>query len=371
MKRCYLLRLFVVMLLCTSLWMACAQGAPLKQEETLVVFGDHLVLQADEETVTRIRVQKRGETRSNASLQWEEGQMSAILPDDFRNGERLLDADGTMNGIFELFVELENESNEERKKQDYVIEFRPCITEEDQLLMYFWAEDAFVQSERLKNDTFYISLAHVTHITLQVLDQEGQTVPAYAPQVTLRIGNVKITADESGRYWMTEELRKLEQFQLSYEVEGQEPAPTPTEEVTATPVPTPTEEVTATPVPTPTEEVTATPVPTPTEEVTATPAPTPTEEVTSTPEPTLEASEAPTTEPAEQTAAKAKGITSCWNQRGSWLLLLLLLIAAGGLTFAAYRRMRQVDAEIRKLRREKATNSGNEDTLPMQQKERR
>ncbi|MBR6569398.1 MAG: hypothetical protein IKK75_02990, partial [Clostridia bacterium] len=131
------------------------------------------------------------------------------------------------------------------------------------------------------------------------------------------------------------------------------------------------EEVTATPAPTPTEEVTATPVPTPTEEVTATPAPTPTEEVTSTPEPTLEASEAPTTEPAEQTAAKAKGITSCWNQRGSWLLLLLLLIAAGGLTFAAYRRMRQVDAEIRKLRREKATNSGNEDTLPMQQKERR
>ena len=82
---------------------------------------------------------------------------------------------------------------------------------------------------------------------------------------------------------------------------GEEPAPAPAPETTASPEPTPTPEATASPEPTPAPEATASPEPTPTEDSTPTAAPTtePAPETSVSPESTPTEAPTPTTENAE------------------------------------------------------------------------
>lgn len=98
---------------------------------------------------------------------------------------------------------------------------------------------------------------------------------------------------------------------------GEEPAPTPTPEATASPEPTPTPEATASPEPTPTPEATVSPEPTSTEDPTPTAAPTtepaPETSVSPEPTPTEEPTAAPTTENAEgqeQSVEQASALAS-------------------------------------------------------------
>ena len=85
---------------------------------------------------------------------------------------------------------------------------------------------------------------------------------------------------------------------------GEEPAPAPAPETTASPEPTPTPEATASPEPTPTPEATASPEPTPTEDPTPTAAPTtePAPETSVSPESTPTEAPTPTAAPTTENA---------------------------------------------------------------------